>query len=186
MSKGPEGKTARHGIGLVLDPDWEVALRAGQEEDGNAGSVEDELAIVHLFRHAASPESLGDAAFERIWADVEAEIAPAPWWKKLIGWRVAGPALAVAAAAVVVVIVWPREQMPEPKPDTVASADPESESTADLLAAQFEILAPAARDGIAETVDDGRGALRNDLIALAVSTRPPGPEGDGKTVGGAP
>jgi hypothetical protein len=184
MSEGPEGKTARR---EVLDPDWEVALRAGQDEDGHAGSVEDELAIVHLFRHAAAPESLGDAAFDRIWADVEAEIAPAPWWKKLIGWRVAGPALAVAAAAVVVVIVWPREPLPEPKPDTIATAELPTESTADLLAAQFEILAPAARDDIAQTVDAGRGALRNDLIALAVSSsRPSGAEGDGKTVGGAP
>lgn len=179
MSEGPDGKAARKG---VLDPDWEVALRAGQEEEGHAGSVEDELAIVHLFRHAASPEALGDAALERIWGDVEAEIAPAPWWKKLVGWRVAGPALAVAAAAVVVVIVWPRQPLPEPKPDTIAEAEIATESTADVLAAQFEILAPAARDDIAKTVDDGRGALRDDLIALAVGS----PDDDGKSIGGAP
>ena len=171
----------------VLDPQWEDALRAGQAEEGNAGSVEDELAVVHLLRHAAAPDALSDAAFEQIWSDVAAEVAPAPWWKKLLDWRVAGPALAVAAAAVVVVIVWPKaDEATVPAPQIATNVVDDhappglvgDESPAAVLEAQFEILAPAARDGIARTVDDGRGAMRADLLALAV--------GDGKTVGGAP
>jgi hypothetical protein len=144
--------------------------------DGKAGSVDDELAIVHLLRHAAAPDALGDDALEQIWADVHAEIVPAPWWKKLLDWRVAGPALAVAAAAVVIVVVWP-EPKPDPTLPEVATNVPAA-STADLLATQFEILAPTAREDIARTVDDGRGALRDDLLAFAV--------GEGKTAGGAP
>ncbi len=179
MSDDVKRKAEREGRpGGVLDPHWEDALRAGQAEDGAAGSVDDELAVVHLLRHAVAPEVISNAALDRIWSDVAVEITPTPWWKKLVGWRVAGPALAVAAAAVVVVIVWPKQSaVPEPAPE-VATRDVADDSTADVLAAQFEMLAPAAREGIARTVDDGRGAMRRDLIALAV--------GDGKTAGGAP
>jgi hypothetical protein len=75
------------------------------------------------------------------------------------------------------VIVWPVPAPEAPAPE-VATNVPGTESTADLLATQFEILAPAAREDIARSVDDGRGTMRGDLLALAV--------GDGKTVGGAP
>jgi hypothetical protein len=179
MSHGREGNDAPLGRpGGVLDPRWEDALRAGQEADGDAGSVERELAVIHLLRHTAGPEALGDEGLEKVWAEIEPEVAPARWWKKFLGWRVAGPAVAAAAAAVVIVIVWPGSEPPDkPGGDEVAVQET-GPGSAEILAAQFEMLAPAARQDIATRVEDGRSSLRGDLLALAV--------GDTKTIGGAP
>lgn len=164
----------------VLDPHWEDALRAGQESEGARGSVEAELAVVHLFRHAAGPEALEPEAAQAVWAEMaeklEAESGFTPWWRRMFDWRVGvGVAVAAAAAAVVVISTGP-EPMPETRTDAVAQLGA-AEGMSITLQAQFDLLAPQARDEIGAEVDEGRGALREDLLA---SLKP------SSTMGGAP
>ncbi len=164
----------------VLDPQWEDALRAGQESEGARGSVEAELAVVHLFRHAAGPETLEPEAARAVWSEVaqqlEAESGFTPWWRRMFDWRVGvGVAVAAAAAAVVVISTGP-DPMPERSPESVAQLGG-AQGMSITLQAQFDMLAPDARAEIGVAVDDGRGALREDLLA---SLRP------SSTMGGAP
>lgn len=160
----------------VLSPHWEDALRAGQEAEGGAGSVDAELAIVHLLRHAAGPESLTPEQLDEGWSDVAAEIEPEPWWRK--AWvRWAGTAAVAAAAAAVVVVVWPATQGTGDDPgqlEGIAALGGQSVT----LEAQFELLAPPARAVIDQKVEGQRGQMRSELIAVALQA--------GKTAGGAP
>lgn len=153
----------------VLDPQWEDELRAGQEADGGQGSVEAELAIVHLFRHAAGPEVLDPEAVDAIWADVaggiEAESGFTPWWRRMFDWRV-GVGVAVAAAAAMVLVL-STSPAPQTASDGVAQRGPApgAEGLSVTLQAQFDMLAPQARAQIDAEVDDGRGAVRQRLLA---------------------
>lgn len=163
----------------ALDPHWEAVLRAGQREDGGAGSVDAELAVVNLFRHAVSPEVLEPAAMDAVWAELAPDVTQTPWWKKLFDWRVVATAaaVAVAAAAAVVVVAWPGEGTPTPQPtEEIAAASPAMMGA--QLETQFEILAPGARASLAKDVEQSRGSVRSELLSLATS--------QDKTIGGAP
>ncbi len=186
MSAGNEnGRPARKP--KVLSEDWEVALRAGQEAEGLAGSVEDELAVVHLLRHARAPEGLAEARLDAVWADIDAELeasAPRPWWRRRWTW-IGGTAFAAAAAAAVLVIVIPNAGQ-TPSPPVAAGDDGEQQpqvavaaGQAAALERQFQILAPGARRRVEQEVDDDRGQLRERLIAQARAA-------GGGSMGGAP
>ncbi len=161
----------------VLDPHWEAVLRAGQREEGGAGSVDAELAVIRLFRHAAAPEVLEPEAMDAVWSELEPDVTQTPWWRKLFDWKVAATGAAVAAAAAVVVIAWPGDGAPTPPPrDEIAAASPAMMGA--QLQTQFEILAPGARASVAKDVDASRGSVRRELLTFAAA--------QDKTIGGAP
>jgi hypothetical protein len=174
--------------GAVLDPSWEVALRSAQEAEGEQGSVEDELAVIHLLRHARAPQPLDDAAFDRVWGDVDGSLADAAassGWRGWLRrpWLLGSSAALAAAAAAVLVVVW---SGPGPQPDPgerIASQRPSTTpDRADLAAtieAQFAMLEPGARAEVERSVDEGRSSLRGELLAAAITL-------DGRTLGGAP
>lgn len=157
--------------GSVTDPLWESELARGQADDGGAGSVEPELAVVRLLLHARAPAELSPAIEQRIWDDVERGIAPVPWWKRR--WMLwAMPALAAAAAVVIAVRIG-GDRPGSDRPRGAAQA-----SLSEQLERQFALLEPAARDAVADGVDRQRQALRGRLIASARGAEPP--------AGGAP
>lgn len=175
----------RHDGVLDSDGGWEDALRAGQSEEGHAGSVEPELAVIHLLRHARAPEPLADARLDALWsaidvgdlgdaAEGQADAGGQPWWKRPWSW-LGGTALAAAAAAVVLVIVIPRDQgAGEGGGDSVAHNvqpdRPEALATqAQLIEQQFAILAPAAREQADREVEGERDTLRGRLLADAAA-----------------
>lgn len=93
----------------VLDPEWEEALRRGQEAEGDAGSVERELEVVHLLRHLREPEPLTDARFDEILAEVAGQTESRSGWAKLARWMgkrwyVWATPLAATAALLLVVV----------------------------------------------------------------------------------
>jgi hypothetical protein len=159
----------------VLDPAWEDALRAGQAEDGGAGSVEAELAVIHLLRHARAPEALAPAALDRVWqAGVLPQLSPVPWWRRRWLWG----AVPVAAAAALLVVVLARPDGTDAGEEGVAltggapmiadaAAAP---SPARTLERQFAQLEGDARRDLGDSVDRGRGVLRAQLLADAVGT----------------
>jgi hypothetical protein len=170
----------------VLDPQWEVALRSGQAAEGEQGSVEDELAVLQLLRHARAPQPLRDGALDRLWDDVAAASRPA-----VGGWRawlqkpwLLGSAAAAAAAVLLVVVV--SDPGPSPSPDDggrVAVRDPvpavDHGAMAASIEAQFAMLEPGARAEVSRSIDEGRSSLRGELLAAAIAS-------DGRTLGGAP
>lgn len=164
----------------VLGPHWEDELRAGQDAEGEQGSVEAELAVVHLFRHAAGPEALDADAVEAIWSEVatsiEAEAGFTSWWRRLLDWRV-GVGVAVAAAAAMVLVI-STNTGPTRSASPVAQAGA-AEGMSITLQAQFDMLAPEARAQIDAQVDVGRGAVRERLLASLAPAAP-------GTIGGAP
>lgn len=152
----------------VLDPAWEDELRRGQEAEGEAGSVEAELAIVHLLRHARAPEALTPADLDALWSrELAPALTPTPWWRKRWLW---GAVPAVAAAAVVMVVI--RTPDRSPAPQLAAASAPAGLGASQLLAQQFAQLEADARRDLDAQVDDDRGALRHDLLAMSLGGKP--------------
>ncbi len=152
----------------VLDPAWEDALRAGQAEDGGAGSVDAELAVIHLFRHARAVEPLAPAALDNLWArEIAPRITPVPWWRRRWLWGV----VPVAATAALLVVVL-RGDSDQPGADKAAAsptliAAAKTTSTSSALEQQFAQLEGDARRELGGNVDRGRGVLRSQLLAQA-------------------
>ena len=159
----------------VLGPSWEDALRAGQAEDGGSGSVDAELAVLHLLRHARAVEPLAPEALDRLWsAQIAPQITPVPWWRRRWLWGV----VPVAATAALLVVVL-RDSPDAATHDAGAAADrgqaagaPRIASTAapspaSALEQQFAQLEGDARRELGGNVDRGRGVLRSQLLAMA-------------------
>ncbi len=157
----------------MTDPAWEDELRAGMAEDGGAGSVEPELAMLRLMLHARAPAELSAAREDAIWGAIDGAIAPVPWWKRS-AWIWGAPIAAAAAAVLVVVLVRPGPSTT----DAPEIATAESKGMAAQLENQFAMLAPSARANVARKVDASRGDMRGQLIAMAQT--------QGGTHGGAP
>lgn len=128
----------------VIDPAWEDELRRGQVAEGEAGSVEAELALLHLLRHVRQPDILAPEQLDSLWSAIEAEVAPvaAPWWRQAWLWWSA-PAL--AAAAVFAVIILDDADKAE---DTIARTDErKAESNADRKHESAPAAAPEGAIG---------------------------------------
>lgn len=172
-SRNAEPKPDSERTGSILDPAWEDALRAGQAEEGEAGSVDAELAVIHLLRHARAPEPLSPAALDRLWSsEIAPEITPLPWWRRRWLWGVV-PATATAALLIVVLrsgsddgsIVADRSPAAAAPGETlIAAATP---SSARALKQQFAQLEGDARRDLGVRVDRGRGVMRSQLLAAA-------------------
>lgn len=172
--RDPQSPSAEGAGGEVLDPAWEDALRVAQEAEGGVGSVEKELAVVHLLRHARAPESLRGDALDRIWDEVHEGIREVPWWRRR--WVLWGaPVAAAAAAAVVLVVVLPRDSGPRPDGALLAGAS----SPASSLRQQFALLEPEGRRKLDSSIDAGRSQLRKDLLAMSMTA-------GSESAGGAP
>lgn len=152
----------------VLDPAWEDALRAGQAEDGGLGSVDAELAVVHLLRHIRSPEPLTPAALDRTWsAEISPAISPLPWWRRRWLWGVV-PAAATAALLIVVLRDAPEDlRVARGTPTSASEARVAVATPAQALEQQFAQLEGDARRELGVNVDRGRGVMRSHLLAMA-------------------
>jgi len=158
----------------ILDPAWEDALRAGQAEEGEAGSVDAELAVIHLLRHARAPEPLDPAALDRLWSsEIAPQITPLPFWRRRWLWGVV-PAAATAALLIVVLRGDSDEKSLVADSSTAAAAAPgdtriaaAAPSSARALEQQFAQLEGDARRDLGVRVDRGRGVMRSQLLAVA-------------------
>jgi len=170
--------------GAVLDPQWEVALRSGQAAEGEQGSVDDELAVIHLLRHARGPQPLDDAALDRVFGEVEQAARPVAGWRAWLRqpWLLGGAMAAAAAAVLVVVVVSDPGTTPDGGGQVAVRAPVRGSEPGDMAAtieAQFAMLEPGARAEVARSIDEGRSSLRGELVASAIRA-------DGRTMGGAP
>lgn len=154
-------------------PDWESELRRGQVADGGHGSVDAELGIVNLLRHARGPAQLSSGELDQVWGAVRKEVAPRAWWRR--PWALWGVPAVLAAAALVLVLLPRHAEFPAEGDAPLASAG----SMGGLLEQQFLSLEPQARVRVSAAVRRGRVTLRDQLLARVVA-------GSTRTHGGAP
>ncbi|MDC0718465.1 hypothetical protein [Nannocystis bainbridge] len=181
-ANAPKPEIDRAAARGVLDPAWEDELRRGQEAEGETGSIEPELAMLRLLRHARAPEALTAGELDKLWSgELAPALTPTPWWRRRWLW---GAVPAVATAAVVMVVI--RGPEPQPQASVTAAAAPmepgllqpatatatAGPSTAQLLAQQFAQLEHDARRDLDDRVDDDRGLLRQDLLAMSLGDKP--------------
>jgi hypothetical protein len=96
----------------VLDPAWEEMLERGRDADEDApdaGSIEPELAMLHLLRHAREPEAVNEQELDAMWSDISTAVAPSKsGWLARVGAAFSGQwarwLIPVAGAAAVVLI----------------------------------------------------------------------------------
>ncbi|MCB9700403.1 MAG: hypothetical protein H6711_00770 [Myxococcales bacterium] len=106
MSDQPHDRKARKDAPRqVLDPAWEDELRAGQEQEGEAGSVDAELAVLHLLRHVREPEAIAAPDLDALWRSIEPAITPLRWYQR--AWFFWGASAVVGATAVLLVLRTP-------------------------------------------------------------------------------
>ena len=175
MTKGRHSDPHR----TVLDPSFEDALVRGQEEDGGAGGLDDDLALVHLMRHAREPESLSPADLDGLWGSIEKEAFP----QRRFAWsRMLWAALPIAAAAAItLVILMPRdpgvpselarsESKPAPGASAPTAAEEEARGRVDKKgkreAAEPEAAASRAEGAVA-AADEADGAADRSSGASA-------------------
>lgn len=144
----------------VLDPSWEAELLRGREADeeaSDAGSIEPELAMLHLLRHAREPESLSPSELDSMWGDISAAVAPEKSsWVTRVGAVFAGqwarwliPVAGAAALAVIFVNAPGNESMGVDA--TVAMAeDAASDKAPGAPTAQDAARAAAAAEPVEE------------------------------------
>ena len=151
---------------------WEEILRRGRDEDAGkevAGSVEPDLAYIHLLRHARRPETMSEDDLDRVWREVDGAIAPerVPFWKR--SWVRALMPVAGVAAAVFVVVVQSGDNA------TVATATQEDgQATQTKQSAELE-EAESAGGGAAGAAEPARRAK----VAPSAEKEAPGAVGEG-------
>ncbi len=149
----------------VLDPAWEDALRAGQQQEGEAGSLDRELAVIHLLRHARAAEEMPETSLNELWTEIEGTIRPVPWWRRK--WVLWGAPVAAAAAVMLVVFTGDGPTTPNMQAGAPSTGVADSAGTSLILEQQFAQLEPGARQVLATRVDRSRGQLRSQLLADA-------------------
>lgn len=151
----------------VLDPSWEQQLQAGQEGDQQVGSIEPELAVLHLLRHARMPESLSEQALAQTWANIAEHITPIPWWRRR-AWLAWSAPVAVCGLVAVILLRQPEDgEQRDP-----LTSPTESLTSFAMLEQQFMELQPEARRNLNSQIEDGRTQLRSELLAAATRREP--------------
>ena len=152
----------------VIDPAWEDELRSGQAAEGEQGSVEPELELLHLLRHVREPDSLAPEQLDALWSAIAAEVAPVatPWWRKTWLWWSA-PALAAVAVLAVIVIDDGKQEAPnvahnDEKRSESANLEAKAEAPTPSAAAPSDEFAGFAEEAEGSAAGARSGATKDD------------------------
>ena len=168
-SQDQESRRAQRGRG-VLDPAWEEELERGREADEeapDAGSIEPELAMLHLLRHAREPEALSGAELDALWSDIDQAVSPASesWttrWRSAFSLQWAKWAVPLAGAAALVVMF---QSAPEDAAPGSTVAMNQAERSAESEAGVVSELAAQDEKAAAESPGAGAAEKANEAPA---------------------